>query len=51
MKGYLWFSIFILWVSPNFVKYTYEWSTLEQHYKIEEKNIVLKVLPKDKPYI
>jgi hypothetical protein len=43
MKGYLRFSIFIFSVLPNLAKYSFEWSALEQHYKIEEKNIVLKV--------
>jgi hypothetical protein len=49
MKGYLRFSIFIFWVSTNLAKYTYEWSALEQHYKIEKKTLGLKCLPRKNP--
>jgi hypothetical protein len=36
MKGCLRFFIFIFWVLPNLVKYTYGWSPLKQHHKIEK---------------
>jgi hypothetical protein len=35
MKGCLRFSIFIFWILPNLSKYTYGWSSLDEHHKIE----------------
>ncbi len=29
------FSTFIFWISPNLAKYSYGWSPLEQHHKID----------------
>jgi hypothetical protein len=34
MKGCLRFPTFIFWISPNLVKYAYEWSPLDKHPKI-----------------
>jgi hypothetical protein len=38
MKVHLIFYIFIFWISPNFAKYTYGLSPLEQHHKITNEN-------------
>jgi hypothetical protein len=40
MKRSLRFSTFLFLISPNLAKYTYGWLPLEQHLKIEKKNIV-----------
>ncbi len=40
MKGCSRFSTFTFVISPNLAKYSYAWSPIEQHYKIEKRNIV-----------
>jgi hypothetical protein len=36
IKGCLRFSNFIFWTLSNLAKYTYGWSPIEQHHKIEK---------------
>ncbi len=40
MKGCLRFSNYIFWILPNFTKYTYWWSSLEQHHNLFTKSIM-----------
>jgi hypothetical protein len=41
--AYFRFSNFIFWISPNLVKYSYGWSPLEQHHKIQMKKKTIEL--------